>query len=268
MVRAGCRKMQQVLATITKHNEDRPGYRRLLLKAPTVTREAQPGQFVMVRCAPGLDPLLRRPISIFALYPQTGEFELFYKIVGKGTELLAQKAEGTELDIMGPLGHGYTILPEAKNIAIVGRGIGMASVFAVAQAARREGREVHAFISARTRDLLLGIKDLEDLGCQVYVSTDDGSAGYQGLVTDLLAEKVGPAGIQEIFVCGSRRLTRAVADIAREHGIRAQVSLEEHMACGMGACVGCVRPIGTPGNKTYKKVCKDGPVFWIEEVVD
>ncbi|WP_338833224.1 Dihydroorotate dehydrogenase B (NAD(+)), electron transfer subunit [Moorella humiferrea] len=260
--------MHQLMGKIIKHYEERPGYWRLRLKAPAIVQEAQPGQFLMVRCTTGLAPLLRRPISIFALYPECGELELYYKIVGEGTRLLSQKAVDDVLDVVGPLGQGYTLIPEAQSIAIVGRGIGVASVFAVAQAARKQGRRVYAFVSARSKDLLLANKELEELGCQVAVATDDGSTGYQGLVTDLLKEKVAQEDIKQIFICGSNRLTRAVAEIARDNGIRAQVSLEEHMACGFGVCSGCVRLIGPPGNKSYKKVCKDGPVFWVEEVVD
>lgn len=256
------------MAAVRGHRPERPGYYRLTLEAPQITGEAQAGQFVMIRCAPTLEPLLRRPFSIFATRPENGELEILYRVVGRGTQLLSEVREGSPVDIVGPLGHGYTLLPEARTIAVVGRGVGVASVFSVAQAARREGRRVFAFVSARTRDLLLAVEDLKRLGCQVEISTDDGDAGYQGLVTDLLASKAKSEGIGQVFVCGSRRLIRAAAEIAREAGIRAQVSLEQQMACGVAACMGCARLVGTPGNKVYKKVCKDGPVFWIEEVLD
>ncbi|NPV70811.1 MAG: dihydroorotate dehydrogenase electron transfer subunit [Firmicutes bacterium] len=258
----------QVLAIVKSHGAEIPGYYRLRLEAPAVANEARPGQFVMVRCSHTLDPLLRRPLTVCALYPESGQLELLYKVVGKGTRLLSEIPVGARVDVVGPLGNGYTLLPEAQTIAVVGRGVGVASVFGVAQAARAEGRRVFAFVSARTRDLLLRVKSLREMGCCVEVSTDDGSAGHCGLVTDLLRPKVGPEGIGEVFVCGSNRLTRAVAEVALENGISAQVSLEAHMACGVHACMGCVRLVGISGNQSYKKVCEDGPVFWVDEVVE
>ncbi|MHB8154759.1 MAG: dihydroorotate dehydrogenase electron transfer subunit [Candidatus Omnitrophota bacterium] len=233
------------------------------LNAPQVAKLALPGQFINIRVSDNLDPLLRRPISICGV--SKTKIKIFYEAVGKATEILAQKKKGELLDIMGPLGKGFDYRhlvksKKAKNILIAG-GMGVAPLVFLAEKLKLSKPLV--LIGAKSKKQILCLQEFKALGCTVKLATDDGSVGFKGRVTDLLRivlEQTKPLGL---FSCGPHPMLKAVAQIAGEHKINAQLSLEEHMACGIGACLGCV--VATKAG--YKTVCKDGPVFSSEELV-
>jgi dihydroorotate dehydrogenase electron transfer subunit len=252
----------QELATVVSHSGTGDVY-KLVLRAPEVARRAVAGQFVQVRVTPGrsaaVDPLLRRPFSICELGPDW--LSIIYRVVGRGTAALSAVAAGAELDLLGPLGHSFPDPAVGQGkLVLVGGGLGIPPMVAAAARALAAGRETVAVVGARTAAYLAGVEELRATGAPVTVVTDDGSAGARGLVTEPLASALGEAG--EVWACGPEVMLAAVKRLCV--GVPCFVSVERHMACGFGACIGCTVPkAGAPG---YLKACQDGPVFAAEEV--
>ena len=230
-----------------------------------------PGQFVMLRVGDGQGPLLRRPFSIHKVEGRRskveGQVEILYEVAGEGSKLLSQKKKGEYLDLIGPLGNGFTfhLPPSTFHPVLVAGGMGVAPLMFLAEKLNRskvEGRrsKVKVLIGASSKSQILCEKEFKELGCEVKIATDDGSRGFKGKVTGLL-KKTLPLAISHkplaIYACGPRPMLREIARIAQEKGIPAQVSLEEHLSCGIGACFGCA----VDTRDGYKRVCKDGPVF-------
>lgn len=252
--------MNQVNAKVIKNIEVMPDYYKMVLDAPSVARAAKPGQFVNILVSDKFEPLLRRPFSIHSV--SSSKLEVLYRVVGKGTEIFSQKKQGDQLSVLGPLGNGFDLKAKKGRVVIVGGGIGIAPLVFLAK--EFIGKDVTALIGAKNKRHLLCAEELKNLGCEVKIATDDGSYGFKGLVTELLKQnirtKVKPT---MIFACGPKPMLKEVGNISKRHHIAAQVSLEEHMSCGIGACFGCV--VNTTHG--YKRVCKEGPVFDIKEVV-
>lgn len=237
-------------------------YFRLRLR-PARPFAAEPGQFVMVKASDGIDPLLRRPFSIHRLLGgPSGEFEVLFRAVGAGTRLLARAHVGDRLDVLAPLGRGFRL--DARRPLLVGGGIGVAPLLFLAEAFLGQGTRPHLLLGGRRdRDILCH----DDFGCLAVpcqTATEDGSLGEPGLVTKLLEREIG-AGTEGlgVYACGPMPMLAAVARTCAAAGVPCQVSLEAHMACGVGACLGCV----VPGvREPYLRVCKEGPVFDAAEV--
>jgi dihydroorotate dehydrogenase electron transfer subunit len=241
-------------------------YHKLVLDAPFVAGSASPGNFLMLKVAEGngasgeTGPLLRRPLSVHKLGgAASNRVELLYAAAGAGTRILSQKKAGEQVDIIGPLGNGFSVEASAKKpgIILVAGGIGVAPLFFLAQ--RLKGSKVIVLIGAKTKSHILCAVDFRKLGCDVRIATDDGTAGFHGRVTGLL-EKLLVRGVDKtllLYGCGPALMLKAVADISRRYRLPAQVSLEAHMACGIGACLGCV----VQTRRGYERVCKEGPVF-------
>jgi dihydroorotate dehydrogenase electron transfer subunit len=225
---------------------------RLTVFAPQIAAAALPGQFVMVRTVKSLDPLLRRPFSIHSRGAD-GSLSLLFKIVGKGTALLAQARPDEQLDILGPFGKGFDVTAD-QPVCLIGGGMGIAPLLFLAQ--ELPGKK-HALLGARNKAELAPLAEMfADLNCEIKLATDDGSLGHHGFIPDLLAE-VLPL-ISQICTCGPSAMMRSVARKCYAAQTPCQVSLETHMACGLGACLGCA----VPGkNEQYLHVCKEGPVF-------
>lgn len=241
----------------------------LKIKAPEITEKAIPAQFVMLSAWQGKDPFLRRPFTFNRFLRKEGCFELLYKKVGKGTEIMSHLREGDEVDLLGPLGNGITLEKGIQNIAIVSRGLGVAPMLPIIDQATENGINVYAFLSAKTNGLLLRKEEIENVARETYYTTDDASLGSVGNVTDYLEKKLkNDIPFDAIYVCGSKRLKRHIEELKKQFGFNAWVILEEHMACGFGACKGCaVKSRKLNGKEEgYLLVCKDGPVFPVEEV--
>jgi dihydroorotate dehydrogenase electron transfer subunit len=233
-------------------------YYRISFHSPDIARSAKPGQFINVKLDNRDDPLLRRPLSIHDAYGST--VELLYAVVGKGTEVLSQKKTGDPLNIIGPLGNGFDeSCACAASPVLVAGGMGVAPLYFLAK--RLKHKDPLVLVGARNRNELMCVKELKALGLGVYVSTDDGSAGKRGYVTDLL-RSMG-CGQVVIYACGPQPMLREISEITHQTAISVQVSLEEHMSCGFGACLGCV--VKTTAG--YKRVCKEGPVFDARQIV-
>jgi dihydroorotate dehydrogenase electron transfer subunit len=258
----------------------------LELHAPALAAVAQPGQFVHVRCTDGWNPLLRRPLSLHDADPDTGRLTLLVGEFGQGTHLLRHLPPGAELDVLGPLGRGWRVLPTARTVALVGGGVGIPPLHFLAKRLLLSSGggqplraaptlpslspRVIAVIGARSREEVLCEKELADYGAEVRPATDDGSYGFHGTAVDLLAEVLRREPVDQIFTCGPQPMMRGVAALAARHDIPCQVSLEERMACGLGVCLSCVAPF-RPGGASpaeYQRICTEGPVFEAREVFE
>jgi dihydroorotate dehydrogenase electron transfer subunit len=233
------------------------------LRAPHIAFESRPGQFLMVRINEGIDPLLRRPFSIYGIDNEDNVC-ILYKTIGHGTEMLSEKRAGEKLSILGPLGQGF-ILPESDSKAIlVAGGIGAAPLYFLAQALKDNPMEFMAGFGS-SGDIIPN-QQINDRQIKVSIATDDGSEGYSGRVTGLLEEyldkSTNESGMLTIYSCGPLPMLKKTASIASSRNITCQVSMEALMACGLGACQGCAVNVLRQDNQThYCHVCKDGPVF-------
>ena len=264
--------MRNYRTKIISNQEISPGYYRMKILTPGFGEKARPGQFLMFRVQRSLPPLLRRPFGIFrtgllppdcdGLAPK--EFvEIVYKVVGRGTTIMAELHEGDRVELLGPLGNGFDCRSGQGEKILVGGGIGLVPLYMLAEELVGSGCSVRLLMGGRTRDDIFAVTEFERLGVETYVSTDDGSLGEEGLVTHVLTRKLQKYPGAEVFACGPMRMLRAVHDICRANGTPLQVSLEESMACGVGACLGCVvKGAGhTEENPSYLCTCKVGPVF-------
>ncbi|MCM8801010.1 MAG: dihydroorotate dehydrogenase electron transfer subunit [Candidatus Omnitrophica bacterium] len=256
---------KQIKARIIESLRLTLGYHKLLLSAEGITQLARPGQFINIKVCQDYEPLLRRPFSIHRI--KDAYLEIIFKIVGKATELLSKKDQGDYLDIIGPLGKGFWIFDSSAWVPIlVGGGIGIAPLLFLGEYLKHLGFLSIVLIGAKKKDEILAEEDFRRIGCKVKVSTEDGSRGFKGKVTDLLIKVLKKGSFPKeaiIYACGPRRMLEEINLISKRYRVSAQVSLEEHMACGIGACFGCV--VNTRDG--YKRVCKDGPVFNIDEIV-
>ena len=230
------------------------------IKAPAIAEQAAPGQFVNVKVCKAIDPLLRRPFGVAGVDKKNGTITLIYRIVGKGTKILEDVCSGDELNIVGPLGHGFSM--EAKKPLLVGGGTGLAPLKNLAAAYVEAGVDVEVLMGGRTATELFWTDLYEDLAKAIYLTTDDGTLGTKGTVLALLPQLLAEGGYDVVYVCGPVPMMKFVSLACAEAGVRCQVSLEKYMACGIGACLSCA----CQGIGKRLKVCKDGPVFWAEEV--
>lgn len=256
-----------VAATITEHTNLAGGFHRMTLHAPELAAAAVPGQFVHLRVAETQAPLLRRPMSIHQIDRSGGTIRILYRAVGAGTEILATRLIGESLSVLGPLGHGFPLPKAPQTIGLVAGGMGVAPLLALAEALSTGGHQLHLFLGARdAQGLLLG-DEFGAIGAQVHPVTEDGSVGQRGRVTDHLPENIAQHGITQLYACGPTPMLKAVQVVAGRCHVSAWLSLEAHMACGLGACLGCTVQVREGDGWTYRLLCQDGPVLDAEEVV-
>jgi dihydroorotate dehydrogenase electron transfer subunit len=263
--------MIQQTATLLWNRAVGPDCYRMGLDCPQGYDTAVPGQFVMVQAGPSLAPLLRRPFSIFARIgpPDHPEgIELLYKALGQGTRQMAHMAPGDRVDLLGPLGRGFTLDANARRIYLAAGGMGVAPIHFLAAQLRTLGvpaSSIHLFLGGRNQADLLCREAFAALGIAVTVSTDDGSDGDQCLITDPLEAAIRTHPPERLYACGPHGMLQCVAGIATRHGIAGELSMETMMACGMGACLGCAVPDTDP-SAGYRHVCIDGPVFDVRAI--
>ena len=267
--------MKQTLATISSNVEVIPGVHLMWIEAPHIAAVAQPGQFMTLRCG---DLTLRRPFSIhqvgssnvIASEAKQSQFAILFRVAGKGTVWLSQQREGEKIDILGPLGKGFTIRPRSRNLLLVAGGIGIAPlVFLMQQASsRHQITLIHGASTAA--QLYPDSSQLAAVGHQKlqYIPvTEDGSMGRKGMATDILSDFLGWA--DQIYACGPAGMYSTMAEMSLRTKTnklkleKCQVSLEVRMGCGFGACHGCT--IDT--KKGLKHVCRDGPVFELDDII-
>ncbi len=278
---------QQFIATIKTQKEVSPGYFLISINLPPGLKKPGPGEFFMVKVGTDSEPLLRRPLSLHRII--SGDtLQFLYRVKGKGTGLLSKKMAGEKLDILGPLGKGFFISSDMKEAILVAGGIGIAPLFSLAEELKNKEISVKFIIGGKSKKDILCEDELRSIGLEVYVSTEDGSYGKGGLVTDILEDyiKTQDSRLQtQIYACGPKPMLKKVSEIAGTYPCKCLVSLEERMACGVGACLGCAVKVRvkssefgvrrkkskdsqllTPDSQLYKMVCKDGPVFNAEEI--
>lgn len=245
-----------------------PGTFRMSLEYPHKDRPVVPGQFFMLKISDELDPLLRRPLSAHEI--DTGgavpQLKFLYQVVGRGTTILSNLKPGDYVDILGPLGRGFQIVPGTEEALLIAGGIGVAPFLELVGMIGREYPDcsVVAFIGGKSAGDIFD--DLSRLGVGVNTVTEDGSQGEGGLVTDVLEQYLQEPSEKKrrIFACGPWGMMRRMAQLASIYDIPTQLSLDKVMACGVGACRGCVVQVkdpDAPDGFSYKTVCKDGPVF-------
>lgn len=236
-----------------------PGVRLVCAEAAGIAVTARPGQFVMVSCEHAL--VLRRPLSIHQV-DNSGRLHLLFSIVGRGTSWLSQCQKGETLDLLGPLGNGFTIAPNSKNLLLIAGGVGIAPLMFLALQARSEGKLVTLLLGASTGAQLYPQELMPD-GIRAIVTTEDGSSGRKGMVTDRLPDFVEWA--DQIYACGPKAMYEAIDAQRGRWSVRKpiQISLEVRMGCGLGACYGC----SIKTRRGMKQVCQDGPVFDLEEIL-
>lgn len=238
--------------------------------APVIAHSAHPGQFLQVRVSESYDPLLRRPFSVHRLQRKRGEVEILFKVVGRGTEILARKEVGWELDVIGPLGRGFAIEGAAQNFLLLAGGMGVAPLFFAAEELLHQGKKVVFFAGFKNKDLVCRTNDLQRLGTELHVATEDGSSSFEGTVIELFKDYLKKEKLDKkhmILACGPTAMLKELAECAQDWDLTCQVSLEDRMACGVGACMGCpIKVKHSEDDDPYKLICRDGPVFYLEEI--
>ena len=244
-----------------------PKFYRLSLEAPSLVKKARPGQFLHIRVSDGLQPFFRRPFSI---HRAQKHLEILYEPVGPGTRILSSKKKGDSLDVLGPLGTPFRLPPPGiRQVVMIAGGIGAAPFLMFSDMIKRGGRlktvscEMILLYGGRTKGHVFNMNDFKKNGCKVFVATDDGSVGVHGRVSELFSKIDPDPKTTFIYTCGPRPMMASVQGFARPRGIRGQVSCEETMACGLGACLGC----STPTEQGFKTVCCDGPTFNLDEII-
>jgi dihydroorotate dehydrogenase electron transfer subunit len=277
--------MFQLKAKLLYNKRIKGNYLQCILQVQKIAKEAQPGQFVNLKLSNNTEPLLRRPFSIHRISRGTPDtrhqtpntrlcdsVEILYEVVGPGTKIFAQKKAGEYLDVLGPLGSGFSVLGTWYPVLVAG-GMGVAPLIFLAEKiiTRSQGHKVTrkplVLIGARTKKQILCEKEFKELGCDVKIATDDGSRGFQGKATDLLNKLLCDMRYaicdMQIYACGPKPMLKEISRLSQRYDIPAQLSLDEHMACGIGACLGCV--VKTKAG--FQRACKDGPVFKAEEII-
>jgi len=245
-------------------------YGIICIKSDEFAQNAAPGQFLMIRPQPYdyiYDPLLRRPLGICDINEKKGTFSLLYMIVGKGTKLLSKIKKKTELSFSEPLGTGFNLTTD-KKVAIIGGGVGIAPMTFLSKILH-ENNEVDVFYGgAEEKDILL-THIFEEYSNNLIIATEDGSIGHKGFITEVFENSLKFNNYDKIFACGPKPMLKAVYDIIDIEKIEFEVSLEERMACGIGACQGCIiSTIGTdPNSNSQKRCCVEGPVFNGKEII-
>lgn len=257
------------LAEVVSHEAVNSEYRHLVLGCGPEAAAALPGQFFQLLCPHpvGEQPFLRRPMSLYGADPVRRQVEFLYKVTGAGTRGLDMLKIGDRLDIMGPLGTGFTLDPTWRNIVVVARGAGLATLAPLARAARVNGTRITAVLSARRPDLLVSVELFQSQGADVIAVTDAEATSGPANVERILRRLIAEGHCDAFFTCGSSRLMRVQQRLAREFGLPGQVAMEQQMACGIGLCYCCVRDFNVDGEIVSRRVCWDGPVFDLMEAL-
>jgi len=236
----------------------------MTIESPEIAEAGKPGQFVNIRCG-GPDAYLRRPISICRIDRERGTFDIGVQIRGKGTAALSRLREKEPIDVMGPLGKGFSLKTEDRRIAVVGGGIGVFPLLQLLVEHPASGKT--ALLGFRSRNQVVMEQDFREACQELLITTDDGSYGIGGVVTSLLEKKLGEKAFDRVFICGPTPMMKRAVTICRERNIPCEVSLEQRMGCGIGACLVCACKTRLNEDWDYAHVCKDGPVFGGEEVI-
>jgi dihydroorotate dehydrogenase electron transfer subunit len=262
------------MGEVLSHKKYGEHYHSLTIVAPEIGEKVKPGQFVNIRCGAGRSNIIRRPFSVFRVHKRGGwasTIEIVFDVQGPGTEYLSHLRGHASVDLLGPLGRGFALPKRRAHCLLVGGGIGAAPLFFLADELRNEGHRVDVILGARSTGLLLNQIDARRVSSICRITTEDGSAGDTGRVTDILVETMEKCETEVIYSCGPHPMLEAVSEIAVERKIPIQVAVEELMGCGYGVCMTCVMPLRKAPPKSsksddedlihYARSCTEGPVF-------
>ena len=263
------------IGEILKNEEIQEDCFLMKVKLPSSFENPLPGQFVMMRIAGLNDPFLSRPISIYSFTRGKNycSMELLYSVVGKGTQILAGLINGSQVEINGPLGNGFETKSVKKNIIFIAGGIGIAPLSLLTESLCRRvssSSTMNIYLGFQGASAAVGLDKLKKLCRNVTVCTDDGSLGEKGFVTQIFEKdmKKFAADDTSIYACGPKAMLRSLSKILNKNKFDCQVSLEERMACGTGACMGCAVAVkNKKGAFAYQRVCADGPVFNLKDII-
>lgn len=264
--------MKEIIVTVKNIRHFGNAYCQLTLEVPT-TLNVEAGQFAMLKTAGSLEPLLRRAMAFYQSQQINGTtlVDFIFHILGRGTQSLAALHAGDKVEFLGPLGKSFSIEPakETRRAIIVGGGVGTPALLILAEDLCREGIELDIFLGARSVNDLIGIEDFSRLNARLVVSTDDGSYGQKGFVTQPLANflEENKDKAFTVYTCGPDIMMHRTTEIVTRYGHKTYASLEARMACGFGVCVGCVVETKTAQDSVYSRVCVEGPVFEGSEVI-
>ena len=243
------------------------GNYRLILGPFSRSRSIMAGQFVHLQ-VPGGSVFFRRAFSVYDVNPEEKTLEILFKVFGRGTALLAKCRRGDTVNLMGPLGHGFDPPGKKESVILAAGGIGMPPLYFLAKQMiqkKHESDKIHFFYGGNCRADLIEVARIKKLGVKLHLSSDDGSFGFKGFVTSAIKEYLeNNKGNYRLYACGPTGMLKAIDHLAQERTIPGQLSLEAPMPCGIGVCLGCVLPLTSGG---YTRVCREGPVYDIGEVL-
>lgn len=238
---------------------------KMTIESEQVSNSAVPGQFVNIKCCDGINALLRRPISICNVDKEVKTFDIVFQLKGKGTELLAAKQLGDTVDLLGPLGNNFDLDTHYENIAVVGGGIGIFPLLFIL--CRSKATKKSTYLGFRNKDFIVLEEEFRKASDEINITTDDGSEGIKGLVTDILENDLQKSKPDIIYACGPTPMIKQAVKLAQQYDIPCQVSMEQRMGCGIGACLVCACKTKSEDGWKYSHICKDGPVFWSKDVI-
>ena len=263
------RLVGEFIATVVANTWINDEYKHIVLKVHDHALTAYAGQMFHLLCPSpdGAEVWMRRPMSVYRVDKNAGNVEFLYKCEGRGTRGMAMLKPGDDFNIAGPLGHGFRLEPSWRNIVVLGRGVGLATLAPLSQLAAENNVGVTAILSARNPNVVMSRELFESLGAKIITVLDsDGSSAVDNvekILEDLIADHKADA----FFTCGSNRLLKLMQRLGKTHAIPGQVAMEQIMVCGFGACYVCMRTFEVEGKRVLRRVCRDGPVFNMQEAV-
>jgi len=263
------RRVGEFLGSVVSNDWVNKEYKRVVVKVHRHALTAYAGQMFHLLCPSpdGAEVWMRRPMSVYRVDKTAGTVEFLYKVEGRGTRGIAALLPGDDFNIVGPLGVGFTLQPQWKSIVVLGRGVGLATLAPLSQLAADAGVGVTAILSARHPDVVMSKELFEDLGARTITVLDSDNSSAVEHVEAILEDVIAQGRADAFFTCGSNRLLKLMQRLGKNHGIPGQVAMEQIMVCGFGACHVCVRTFVVDGKKVLRRVCREGPVFDLQEAV-
>jgi dihydroorotate dehydrogenase electron transfer subunit len=263
------RRVGEFIGIVVSNDGVNDEYKHVVLKVHEQALKAYAGQMFHLLCPSpdGAEVWMRRPMSVYRVNKAASAVEFLYKTEGRGTRGMAALQPGEEFNITGPLGVGFTLEPSWKNVVVLGRGVGLATLAPLSQLAAEQGVGVTAILSARHEGVVMSKALFEEIGARTITVLDsDGSSAVES-VEQIVQQLIAAGKADAFFTCGSNRLLKLMQRLGKKHNIPGQVAMEQIMVCGFGACYVCMRTFEVDGKRVLKRVCRDGPVFNMQEAV-
>lgn len=233
----------------------------------SITRSIKPGQFIHVR-QPGTNLLFRRAFSVYDFDPDNKQLSIIFKVFGRGTTMMSKLEKGAELSILGPLGNGFKLPSKRESVILAAGGVGMPPIYLLARKLLEKGHDpekIWYFYGGASKDDLVEMARIKKLGIRFYPATDDGTHGFKGFASEAIKATLDlSGGAYRIYACGPEGMLKAIDELAMSNNLPGQLSLEAPMPCGIGICLGCIKPLRAGG---YTRICREGPIYEVGEVL-